>query len=732
MGCAISKESYSGKQRNEEIENQLKKDRITLRNEIKMLLLGAGESGKSTILKQMKLIHEGGYSVEERESFKEIIFSNTIQSMRVILEAMNALGILLGDMQNVCHMQVILDQPSQIEGEFLPQEIGDAIVCLWKDSGVQQCFQRSREYQLNDSAKYYFEAIDRIANPNYLPTDQDVLRSRVKTTGITETTFIIGDLVYRMFDVGGQRSERKKWIHCFENVTTIIFLVAISEYDQLLLEDETVNRMHEALTLFDSICNSRWFIKTSIILFLNKIDLFREKLPISPMKNYFSDYTGGDNYNAACDYILNRFVSLNQSDVKQIYTHFTCATDSTQIKFVMSAVNDIIVCKQWRTLFTNNKVAKILISSYFDKNIEDTSINNWYSIFENYAKKYIRFKKGKPKSFRQLYFHNKTSTCSLYSRLQDNYLILYNHATSESSNKGITLYHLKSNVTYEDAIYISTKNEGMLNVSLDSHILVGVNYFGVFYIWSLESLELIDTFKIESSDIAFILCYNNNVCIYTFNHILNVWNLKLKKIIFQIKLTQINPNLSNKHNIIAIEFLRKNNELVLCIENTTTNSGISYYEYRIYILSADHGHLLRHESLTNKHHPFKLNIIKKSELIIFYQFNDDHYWKMDLKTMKITLYLSHKNYIQELEYLIYPQNSLIIKYLRSIDNPSDDGLYVEKIDPENGVLMSKNKILESENIVYDQFHYLKNKHLLQGNDNWIIYNQRNKILLWEF
>jgi guanine nucleotide-binding protein G(i) subunit alpha len=176
----------------------------------------------------------------------------------------------------------------------------------------------------------YFDSIDRIAQSNYLPTDQDVLRSRVKTTGITETTFIIGDLTYRMFDVGGQRSERKKWIHCFENVTTILFLVAISEYDQLLLEDETVNRMQEALTLFDSICNSRWFVKTSIILFLNKIDRFREKLPVSPMRNYFPDYEGiflcvfyaynlgGDDYNAACDYILNRFVSLNQSEVKQV------------------------------------------------------------------------------------------------------------------------------------------------------------------------------------------------------------------------------------------------------------------------------------------------------------------------------------------------------------------------------------------------------------------------------
>lgn len=102
--------------------------------------------------------------------------------------------------------------------------------------------------------------------------------------------------------------------------------------------------MQEALTLFDSICNSRWFVKTSIILFLNKIDIFKEKLPKHPLSENFPDFTGPENnYDAASDYILNRFVSLNQSDTKQIYTHFTCATDTQQIKFVMAAVNDIII-----------------------------------------------------------------------------------------------------------------------------------------------------------------------------------------------------------------------------------------------------------------------------------------------------------------------------------------------------------------------------------------------------
>ncbi|KAG0019947.1 guanine nucleotide-binding protein subunit alpha [Entomortierella chlamydospora] len=341
MGCCMSSEDRESRNRTDAIESQLRKDRIQMRNEVKMLLLGAGESGKSTILKQMKLIHDGGYTKEEREAFKEIIFSNTVQSMRVILEAMDSMELPLYHDANRNYAIIIMSMLPQIEGDRMPHEVAVAVQNLWLDPNVQQAFQRSREYQLNDSAKYYFDSIDRIAKPTYIPTDQDVLRSRVKTTGITETTFLIGDLTYRMFDVGGQRSERKKWIHCFENVTALVFLVAISEYDQLLFEDETVNRMQEALTLFDSICNSRWFVRTSIILFLNKIDRFKEKLPISPMRNYFSDYDGGDDYDQASQYILNRFVSLNMSDTKQIYTHFTCATDTNQIKFVMAAPKTI-------------------------------------------------------------------------------------------------------------------------------------------------------------------------------------------------------------------------------------------------------------------------------------------------------------------------------------------------------------------------------------------------------
>ena len=118
------------------------------------------------------------------------------------------------------------------------------------------------------------------------------MRTRVKTTGIIETQFSYKGLHFKMFDVGGQRSERKKWIHCFEGVTAIIFCVALSGYDLVLAEDEEMNRMMESMKLFDSICNNKWFVETSIILFLNKKDLFEQKIKYSPLSVCFPEFKG--------------------------------------------------------------------------------------------------------------------------------------------------------------------------------------------------------------------------------------------------------------------------------------------------------------------------------------------------------------------------------------------------------------------------------------------------------
>ncbi|XP_065319179.1 guanine nucleotide-binding protein G(i) subunit alpha-like isoform X2 [Gordionus sp. m RMFG-2023] len=322
----------------------------------------------------MKILHENGYTKDECIQYKPVVYSNTVQSLMAIVRAMSQLDIPFYDEELYQDArQLFVLSNNMDDGREMKRELADIMKKLWKDSGIQRCFLRSREYQLNDSAQYYLDSLDRISAPGYVPTVQDVLRTRVKTTGIVETQFTFKNLHFKMFDVGGQRSERKKWIHCFEGVTAIIFCVSLSGYDLKLAEDDDTNRMKESMKLFDSICNNKWFVDTSIILFLNKKDLFQEKIQKSPLNQCFPEYSGPNTYQEAGAYIQHKFEALNKrslqysqinngtnghprtenfkdireinvgSNDKEIYAHFTCATDTENIRFVFDAVTDIII-----------------------------------------------------------------------------------------------------------------------------------------------------------------------------------------------------------------------------------------------------------------------------------------------------------------------------------------------------------------------------------------------------
>ena len=197
--------------------------------------------------------------------------------------------------------------------------------------------------------KYYFENIDRIKQPNYLANQQDILLSRVRTSGIVTERYEIDGSQFEMYDVGGQRNERKKWIHCFDDVTAVIFVAALSEYDQRLFEDANTNRMSEAIDLFDEIANNRYFRESSMILFLNKRDLFEGKIERVDIASVdaFSDYVKKDpsqsNYDAGIQYFLSKFLARSKTEEKIIYHHITCATDTENVEVVFNACKDIIL-----------------------------------------------------------------------------------------------------------------------------------------------------------------------------------------------------------------------------------------------------------------------------------------------------------------------------------------------------------------------------------------------------
>ncbi|XP_076675426.1 G protein alpha q subunit isoform X1 [Andrena cerasifolii] len=343
MACCLSEEAKEQKRINQEIERQLRKDKRDARRELKLLLLGTGESGKSTFIKQMRIIHGSGYSDDDKRGFIKLVYQNIFMAMQSMIRAMDLLKIEYADSSNVEKAELVRAVDFETVTAFESPYV-EAIKDLWAEAGIQECYDRRREYQLTDSAKYYLSDLERIEKPDYLPTEQDILRARAPTTGIIEYPFDLDSIIFRMVDVGGQRSERRKWIHCFENVTSIIFLVALSEYDQILFESENENRMEESKALFKTIITYPWFQHSSVILFLNKKDLLEEKIMYSHLVDYFPAYNGPQrDAIGAREYILKMFVDLNPDTEKIIYSHFTCATDTENIKFVFAAVKDTIL-----------------------------------------------------------------------------------------------------------------------------------------------------------------------------------------------------------------------------------------------------------------------------------------------------------------------------------------------------------------------------------------------------
>ncbi|XP_041838472.1 guanine nucleotide binding protein (G protein) alpha v1 isoform X3 [Melanotaenia boesemani] len=285
-------------------------------NVVKILLLGAAESGKSTLVKQMKIIHSNGFTKQELSSFK--VHAHSVLSCGRCFD----------------------------EEEVLFPFLSHALSCLWADQGVRAAAARGYEYELNDSALYFFDNMTRIMSPDYVPTETDVLRVRLRTTGVIETQFKVNHLIFRMFDVGGQRTERRKWIGCFEDVRAVLFVVSLSGYDMTLVEDSSMNRLQESMKLFSSICNNVFFRSTSMILFMNKIDLFQDKILHSGrhLRLYLPQFKGADcDVDSAARFIAATFVSLNNTPSKLVYHHFTTATDTSNIQVVFQVVMDTII-----------------------------------------------------------------------------------------------------------------------------------------------------------------------------------------------------------------------------------------------------------------------------------------------------------------------------------------------------------------------------------------------------
>lgn len=315
------------------IDKKIAADKKTASQTSKLLLLGAGECGKTTVMKQLRLLHGKPFTQEELVFFAMIIQRNIVESIQALVEA-------TADEEITKKAQPVLD--IVLEDPLCP-DLLPLITELWKNEKIQEVWQTKRStFIIIDNANYFLDDAERAYTKEYVPTTQDVLNCRIMTTGINETQFQQNNQTFHVVDVGGQRSERKKWIHQFDSVSSVIFVTSLADYDQSLREDVDENRTKESIKLFKNTINSDVFFKIPIILFLNKVDLFQEKIKVSPLTTAFPDYQGGNDEQTALDYIVKQYTDQNENNERTVYHHVTHATDTKAMGVIWASVSDIV------------------------------------------------------------------------------------------------------------------------------------------------------------------------------------------------------------------------------------------------------------------------------------------------------------------------------------------------------------------------------------------------------
>jgi len=360
------------------VQGDLDKANRADQREIKLLLLGAGGSGKSTLFKQLEYIHGKGFPPRQRLLFQKQIHEQLIESMKILIsrceeywerdpelfakyklydyeldydddgdnEQKQYGGNPTDDDPTNDQIRVYAESILSVRNnQKLTGEIIENLKKLWANNVIQEMFAIRNEICVPDSSQYFFRELDRVTKTDYVPNDTDLLMVRYRTTGMQEKNFLIRDHKFKICDVGGQRNERRKWIHFFSNVTSVIFVVSLSCYDELTFEDEE-NAMVVSISVFDEQVNSEWFADIPFILFLNKSDLYNEKILSVPIKvaPCFESYSGPTaDAQASLTYIKEVFATTNKNQARSIFTHVTNATNKDQIEKVFNDVQTMII-----------------------------------------------------------------------------------------------------------------------------------------------------------------------------------------------------------------------------------------------------------------------------------------------------------------------------------------------------------------------------------------------------
>jgi len=343
MGCVSSQPQTAEGLQSKNIDLILNDAKNESLLDFKVLLLGAGESGKSTVVKQLKVLHKVQMDEQELHSYAVNIHKNTVQCMQNLLENSESLGVPVEDDQLKQSAENVKSFIFDSDQKRIPVSIASDIEALWRSTAIQRVWSRRSEFWFLDATPYYFENIQSFIEDDYVPTEEDCIMTRVRTTGIAVTEFDEAGIHFRVVDVGGQRNERKKWIHCFDDVKALLFVVNLAGYDQVMFEDPSQNRMNESLDLFGQICNNPVFSSTPIFLCFNKKDLFEQMIQTNDLSKCFPDYTGGKEVQEALQFIESKFKAKMSNSNVIMKTSYIAARFKKDVKYTWEEVKETLL-----------------------------------------------------------------------------------------------------------------------------------------------------------------------------------------------------------------------------------------------------------------------------------------------------------------------------------------------------------------------------------------------------
>eukprot|EP01084_Bolivina_argentea_P066149 120593_1 len=371
----------------------------------KILLLGTASSGKSALCTQMRNIYGDDNEFKQNnllEENKKVIYQQILNEMKTILEFIQTMrkqesfmnspnncsfymNIIHSNNQHVTTLFVnyfykrkthfphslvvmisafiptlVIYAKIQDSIEYIKSDLSECfdkmliahIKNIWNHKSVKNLFKIRNLYKLHlyNSSAYFWNEIDRISDNKYQPIIDDILRLGNHTKGIIEHKLIIGDVDCKIFQVCGLRDERKRWIHCFDSVTCVIFTASLSCYNEYLFEDKETNAMHEQIHLFEEICNLRWFRDSAMVLFLTKDDLFRDKIqniPINVIWNTdiydVNSYDNPNDYVQTLEFIKKIFGKQNKNENNRIFIYNVNLLNKNSTTQVFDEVSRIII-----------------------------------------------------------------------------------------------------------------------------------------------------------------------------------------------------------------------------------------------------------------------------------------------------------------------------------------------------------------------------------------------------